>query len=121
MNVVLLRSWWEQPIHCPFCGGAIPPDESIGCEHQLYQFSGGVFLYSSGRFNQAMGIGSDPDCPDDPVEEKDLPAGTTAVSLIAAARQKFANIVEFDVPSPTDGSIVAFAPFESELCGWNDA
>lgn len=51
MNVTMLKSWCSQPIHCPFCCGAIPPDENIGGKHLLYLFPGGRFLYSSVRFN----------------------------------------------------------------------
>jgi hypothetical protein len=115
-NRVVLERWYAQPIHCPFCGAALEPNEEVACKHLLYIISGGNFVLRSDRFNQTLEIDVGEFGPEFSLKEK--ARFGSPESAAAGVLGMLPNGVEYEIVAPTDSAFVGFAAFEEELCGW---
>lgn len=118
VNKLVLENWWAQPIHCPFCGEALQPDDQVSCKHLLYVIAAGNFLFRSKRFDEALGI--------EPESGVLWPEFTEAESSIHGCPYDvaikilgmFINNLGYENRGPTDSSMVGFAAMEEELCAF---
>lgn len=114
-NAIYLENWYGQPIHCPFCGQAMDPEAGDGvvdCRHWLYTRYED-FLERSDRFNLVSGI---------PLEDHDAALSIeitekfgNAWEIVEANREKFSNLVEYQIDTVSDVTWIGFAPIDAEL------
>lgn len=111
LNTIYLENWNGQPIHCPFCGTALNPDSGSGvvdCRHWLYtQYA--EFLERSDRYNVAIGF---------PPDDLEADIGSEAREIVERNRERFFNLVEYQIASVSDVTCVGFAPIDEELVYW---
>lgn len=117
-NQVCLVNWYDQPIHCPFCGSPLAPPETDVCKHLLYIIHGGNFIARDVRFDLALGIvpGSGDWWPEFGGDEKAKYGSPhmAAQSVLA----NFVNSIEYQLEDPGDVALIGFAPLDVALCGW---
>ncbi len=106
---ITLEKWYAQPVHCPFCGCATKLDEpEVSCRHWLYT-AYFEFLTRSERFNKVAGLPEDLD-PDMTTETTEKHGNN--YEIINKNQHKFFNLVEYDLPTPSDGTLIGFAPID---------
>jgi len=118
MNVVLLKNWTAQPIHCPFCGEPLWPDESSSCQHLLYIHSGFLIGELAERVEPLLDLTD--------AEKEDFPdLQTSTIKRIGGfdtirqlCDKAFYNLTEFHIDSVHDLGIIGFASMEEELVYW---
>ena len=115
MNEVTLQNWEGQPVHCPFCGQALPADESVSCKHLLYVISSGMFCHRSERFNAVLGLDEEnyPDLTKDQHEKYG-----DVYQIAEKSRQTFHNHMEFIYDSNWNSIHIGFATYDDELSYW---
>ena len=116
MNTVVFDNWFLQPIHCPFCGHALPPNEEVACKHLLYIIANDNFVFRSERFDAILGADQDDFGPEFSRADSARYGGP-----LRAARdviEQLPNGIEFDLPTPTDGALIGFAAWDAELCAF---
>jgi hypothetical protein len=118
LNIIYLENWYNQPIHCPFCGQASDVEFRTGevdCRHWLYTkyFE---FLERSDRFECATGLpwGDEDADLTGKFEEK----FGSAQEIVERNREKFFNLVEYQVNTASDIALIGFAPIDEELVAW---
>lgn len=118
MNRCTLSKWYFQPVHCPFCGEALAPDEGLSCKHLLYIISAGNFVSRSDRFDQALGLalGDGDFWPEFGIEDKSK-FGDPHVAACKVLETLPAHL-EFQIDGPTDSVLIGFAALDEELCGF---
>lgn len=114
-RAVELTGWYAQPVHCPFCGEAIPPGDPEGCKHHLYLILEGEFHHLSDRFIAEMGL---PNGLSDELPIRAVSDIETIDECRLRARAVFANLVEFQIDAVSDVIYIGFANLETELVGW---
>jgi hypothetical protein len=118
MNVIELTGWYEQPIHCPFCGAPHTPPDISPCRHMLYIIFGENFMFRSDRFDLASGVSKKdnewwPEFSSDDVKKYGKP-----LDVVKATAEKFSNFTEYQVDSISDTAHIGYANLEAEICGW---
>jgi hypothetical protein len=116
MNSITLDNWWAQPIHCPFCGQALVPNEEVPCKHLLYIIAYGNFVMRSVRFDSCIGLDQEEFGPEFSRAEVDSIGSPVAVAN--RVLESLPNGVEFDVTTPSDGALIGFAAYHEELCAY---
>ena len=115
-NIVELKNWYAQPIHCPFCVIALDPHESFACKHQLYLVFQGAFYYIAERFAHALEL------PDKKLDSGDLifdeEAYGSTYDILERAHGRIHNLMEFRIDNVSDDACVGFANLDSEMVGW---
>ena len=116
MNEITLENWYDQPIHCPFCGEAPDPISEKRCKHLLYIIGDGNFYERSARFNELLG---------DTTTETDPAFGYIEKSRFGKPYEVATRIrtelpvhVEFQIVDPNDIFYIGFAALDEELCAW---
>ena len=109
--IVTLENWYDQSIHCPFCGSTNKVDEPyFPCVHWLYT-SYFEFLTRSKRFDEIAGL---PSHLDDELSLQEIEKYGSFKDIINKHRSKFYNLVEFQLVYQSDISLIAFAPIYEE-------
>lgn len=114
-NRVILNGWSSQPIHCPFCGEALLPNEQESCKHLLYIIAAGNFITRSARFNKLLGQEpGESDCWPEfgRVDKVRFGSPDEAATKVREALTAF---VEFEIWSLTDAASIGFAALDEEL------
>ena len=112
---IRLEGWYDQPVHCPFCGSATKSDEpEVSCRHWLYT-AYFEFLARSDRFNKIAGL---PESLDDELSLEESKIFGDIYEVLEKNRSKINNLVEYELLSPGDITLIAFAPIDEELVGW---
>jgi hypothetical protein len=116
-NKVVFENWYDQPIHCPFCGAALDPSDRNNCKHLLYVILDGNFMMRSARFDMALGIEPESgECwPEFTAEERNR-FGPPRM-IVNSVRDEFVNSIEFHIQDPGDVCLIGFAALDEELCG----
>lgn len=116
-NSITLCNWYAQPIHCPFCGEAMEPDEGLSCKHLLYVIAAGNFISRTERFDQLLNeeFGESDGWPE--FLTSDINQIGDPYEVANKIRNKFES-VEFDIQTPTDGTFIGYAAFFEELCAF---
>lgn len=117
-NTVVLEGWYAQPIHCPFCGASLMPDDGESCKHLLYVISGGDFVARSHRFDRLLGLepGEGACWPFFSQEEKKRLGKPFDVA--DRVRGELVASLEYQINNPGDTTCVGYAALDEELCGW---
>jgi hypothetical protein len=117
-NLVVFDNWYAQPIHCPFCGEALPADEQVSCKHLLYIISAGNFCTRSELFDQELGLEpeSGPCWPELSRDEIHLLGKPYEVANRVRGRMDVS--IEYEIRNPSDSAFIGFAALDDELCGW---
>lgn len=117
-NTVVLESWYAQPIHCPFCGAPLRPDEDVSCKHLLYVISGGDFVARSRRFDTLLGIepGEGACWPFFSNDEKQRFG--KPLDVANRVREQLVASLEYQIYDPGDATCIGYAALDEELCGW---
>jgi hypothetical protein len=116
MNSITLDNWWAQPIHCPFCGAALQPNDDSCCKHLLYIVCAGNFVLRSARFDAELGPVVLDFGPEFSLEERERigPPHEVARKVLDG----LPNGIEIDLTTPTDGAFIGFAAYKEELCAF---
>lgn len=117
-NIVRLEAWYAQPIHCPFCGAASPPESQDDCKHLLYAILGGNFVARSARFNRLLGIPNSAEFDEPEFTLNDKKRWGDPRTVAKKIRSQLLVSMEYQIVDPNDCAYVAFAAYEEELCGW---
>jgi hypothetical protein len=115
MNEVCFSNWDGQPVHCPFCGEALPASESASCKHLLYIITSGIFAHRSKRFDDALGFDSD-NYPDLTKEEHEKHGDIYQIA--DKVRHSFQVQMEFIYDSARNSVQIGFAAYDDELFYW---
>lgn len=115
---IVLNAWYAQPIHCPFCGEALAPNEELGCKHLLYVMSADNFIHRAERFDQLAGINPDENVLWPEFSTQDREKYGKPINVARKLLEQLVSAVEFEIQNPSDSTFVAFAPFENELCSF---
>jgi hypothetical protein len=116
MNTVTFDNWWAQPIHCPFCGEVLYPDQTESCKHLLYILSAGNFVMRSARFDAELGQEAGECWPEFSQGERERIGRPETVARDVLLL--LPNGIEFDITTPTDGALIGFAAYQEELCAF---
>ena len=116
MNRVTLESWYDQPIHCPFCGSAIGEEGAGQCEHWLYT-AYDSFIHIGKPASKILSV-SEQNIYDGDLSEEVFERYGDKYKVIAYIQEKAFNLVEFHLTSPGDSTLFGFAPLARELVYW---
>ena len=115
-NIIELKNWYAQPVHCPFCGSGLNPHESFACKHQLYLVFDGAFYYIRERFAHELNLPDGDLDSGDIVFDKNIYGST--YDILDRAHGKIPNLVEFRIDNVSDMAHAGFANLDSETVGW---
>lgn len=116
-NTITLEQWYENPVHCPFCGTPSDPD-SEPCKHLLYVILGGDFMVRADRVDLSLGLppGLGACAPLFGLEDKRKHG--KPLEAVARIAGNFPNFVEYRIVDPGDICYAGFARYEEEIRGW---
>lgn len=113
-NIVTLGGWYDQPLHCPFCGQAVDELEGTICKHLLYSVVEGQFVFVSDRMAEVLKLSED--------KFSDSGWDVRSLGTHEAVRSKLSDLlpnwVEFQIDIISDTAYIGFACLEKELVGW---
>ena len=119
-NYLMIHGWYCQPIHCPFCGTPLLPEEEKGCKHLLYIIFNEFFIRTE-RFERASKKHFELKDGDTQlsIEEKKKYGAAHAIAD-KVLKEEFPNAVIFGVVEPSTVVDICFSPFDEELCYWRN-
>lgn len=117
-NCVKFENWYDQPIHCPFCGHAQQPNIDAQCKHFLYVILGGNFLDRSARFDKNLQdlFGPSSGWPDFDLSDKKKLGNP--YDIANKVRAQMSPSIEYQIIDPCDISYVGFAALDEERCSF---